>query len=141
MKKYMFIFCMAALTAAPAMASEPDTLRVYSIDGQLYRNFSGKELVGKTIKSYNIYYASDMDGSHVIESHRIKTTTPPPPSTKPEPHYIIEGKKGEITKEEMNKISPSQIAAINVLKAGSKAISERSLKDDGRGYVIFKLKK
>lgn len=140
MKKYIFIFCMAALTAAPAMSSEPDTLRVYSIDGQLYRNFSGKELVGKTIKSYNIYYASDMGGSHVIESHRIKTTTPPAATNKNEPHYIIEGKKGELTKEEMNKISPSQIVAINVLKAGSKAISERSLKDDGRGYVIIKLK-
>lgn len=135
MKKFIFIFSMAVLTAASTMASEPDTLRVYSIDGQLYRNFSGKELVGKTIKSYNIYYASDMDGSHVIESHRIKTTTPPVATSKAEPHYIIEGKKGELTKEEMNKI-----AAINVLKAGSKAISDLSLKDDGRGYVIIKLK-
>lgn len=140
MKKFIFIFSMAVLTAASTMASEPDTLRVYSIDGQLYRNFSGKELVGKTIKSYNIYYASDMDGSHVIESHRIKTTTPPVATSKAEPHYIIEGKKGELTKEEMNKIVPSKIAAINVLKAGSKAISDLSLKDDGRGYVIIKLK-
>ena len=41
--------------------------------------------------------------------------------------------------EEVRNIQ-SQCQAINVLKAGSKAISERSLKDDGRGYVIIKLK-
>lgn len=139
MKKYIFIICLAYLTAVPIMASEPDTLRVYSIDGQVFRKFTGKELVGKTIKSYNIYYSTNMESGRVIESHRIKTTTPPPPSTQPEPHYIIEG-KGELTKDEMNKIAPSKIAAINVLKAGSKAISERSLKDDGRGYIIIKLK-
>ena len=139
MKKFIFIFCMACLAVAPAMSSEQDTLRIYNIDGQLYKHFSGKELVGKTIKSYNILYASNMDGKHVIESHRIKTTTPPAAVSKAEPHYIIEG-KGEITKEEMNKITPTKIAAINVLKSGCKAISDLSLKDDGRGYVIIKLK-
>ena len=150
MKKFVFIFCMACLTAAPAMSSKQDTLRVYNINGQPYRKFSGKELVGKTIKSYDILYDSQSGSKKVIESHRIKTTTPPPSSnnsepqytiiSNSEPHYIIEGKKGEISKEDMHKIPASKIASISVLKPGSKAIIEHSLKDDGRAYIIIKLK-
>lgn len=141
MKKLVFIFCMAVLTTMPAISSEQDTIRVYNIDGQLYKHFSGKELVGRTIKSYEIHYDSQVGGDKVIESHRIKTTAVSFSSNTPEPHYIIEGKKEEIAKEDIYKIPTNKIEAIDVLKPGSKAIAERSLKDDGRGYVIIKLKK
>lgn len=122
------------------MASKADTLRIYSIDGERIPNFTGKELIGKTIKNYqvntNVLPAPKSD---VIEIHIITTTTPPAP--KPDPHYLIKGREQELTKEEFYKISPSKIRAIEVLKEGTKAIQERGLKEDGRSYIIVTLEK
>ena len=60
---------------------------------------------------------------------------------KPDPHYLIKGREQELTKEEFNKISPSKIRAIEILKEGTKAIQERGLKEDGRSYIIVTLEK
>ena len=140
MKKYIFTIVFALLGITSSMASETDTLRIYSIDGERIPNFTGKELIGKTIKNYqvntNVLPAPKRD---VIEIHIITTTTPPAP--KPAPHYLIKGREQELTEEEFNKISPSKIRAIEILKEGTKAILERGLKDDGRSYVIVTLKK
>ena len=140
MKKYIFTIAFALLGITGSMASEADTLRIYSIDGKRIPNFTGKELIGKTIKNYqvntNVLPAPKSD---VIEVHIITTTTPPAP--KPEPHYLIKGREQELSKEEFNKISPSKIKAIEVLKEGSKAIQAGGLKEDGRGYIIVTLKK
>ena len=140
MKKYIFTIAFALLGITSSMASETDTLRIYSIDGEHIPNFTGKELIGKTIKNYqvntNVLPAPKSD---VIEIHIITTTTPPAP--KPAPHYLIKGREQELTEEEFNKISPSKIRAIEILKEGTKAILERDLKDDGRSYVIVTLKK
>lgn len=139
MKKYIFTIAFALLGITSSMASETDTLRIYSIDGEHIPNFTGKELIGKTIKNYqintNVLPAPKRD---VIEIHIITTTTPP--VAKPAPHYLIKGRKQELTEEEFNKISPSKIKAIDVLKEGTKAIQERGLKEDGRGYIIITLK-
>lgn len=122
------------------MASKADTLRIYSIDGERIQNFTGKELIGKTIKNYrintNVLPTPKRD---VTEIHIITTTTPP--VAKPAPHYLIKGREQELTKEEFNKISPSKIRAIEILKEGTKAIQERGLKDDGRAYIIVTLEK
>lgn len=140
MKKYIFTIAFALLDITSSMASEADTLRIYSIDGERIPNFTGKELIGKTIKNYqvntNVLPAPKRD---VIEIHIITTTTPPAP--KPDPHYMLKGREQELTKEEFNKISPSKIKAIEVLKEGTKAIQERGLKDDGRSYIIVTLEK
>lgn len=140
MKKYIFTIAFALLGITSSMASKADTLRIYSIDGERIQNFTGKELIGKTIKNYqvntNVLPAPKRD---VIEIHIITTTTPPAP--KPAPHYLIKGREQELTEEEFNKISPSKIKAIDVLKEGSKAIQAGGLKEDGRSYIIVTLKK
>ena len=140
MKKYIFTIAFALLGITSGMASKADTLRIYTIDGKRIPNFTGKELIGKTIKNYqvntNVLPAPKRD---VIESHIITTTTPRTP--KPDPHYLIKGREQELTKEEFNKISSSKIRAIEVLKEGTKAIQERGLKEDGRSYIIVTLEK
>ena len=140
MKKYIFTIAFALLGITSSMASKADTLRIYTIDGKRIPNFTGKELIGKTIKNYqvntNVLPAPKSD---VIEIHIITTTTPP--VAKPAPHYLIKGREQELTKEEFNKISPTKIKAIEVLKEGTKAIQERGLKEDGRSYIIVTLKK
>ena len=140
MKKYIFSIAFALLGITNCMASKADTLRIYTIDGKRIPNFTGKELIGKTIKNYqvntNVLPAPKRD---VIEIHIITTTTPPAP--KPDPHYLIKGREQELTKEEFNKISPSKIRAIEILKEGTKAIQERGLKKDGRSYIIVTLEK
>ena len=140
MKKFIFTIAFALLGITSSMASKADTLRIYTIDGERIPNFSGKELIGKTIKNYqvntNVLPAPKRD---VIEIHIITTTTPP--AAKPEPHYLIKGREQELTEEEFSKISPSKIRAIDVLKEGSKAILERGLKEDGRSYIIVTLEK
>jgi DNA-binding winged helix-turn-helix (wHTH) protein len=112
MKKYIFTIAFALLGITSSMASKADTLRIYSIDGERIPNFTGKELIGKTIKNYqvntNVLPAPKRD---VIEIHIITTTTPPAP--KPNPHYLIKGREQELTEEEFNKISPSKIRAID----------------------------
>ena len=140
MKKYIFTIAFALLGITSSMASKADTLRIYTIDGKRIPNFTGKELIGKTIKNYqvntNVLPAPKRD---VIEIHIITTTTPP--AAKPAPHFLIKGREQELTEEEFNKISPSKIRAIDVLKEGTKAIQERGLKDDGRAYIIVTLEK
>ena len=140
MKKYIFTIAFVLLGITSSTASKADTLRIYSIDGERIQNFTGKELIGKTIKNYqvntNVLPAPKRD---VIEIHIITTTTPP--AAKPAPHYLIKGREQELTKEEFNKISSCKIRAIEVLKEGTKAIQERGLKDDGRSYIIVTLEK
>lgn len=140
MKKYIFTIAFALLGITSSMASKADTLRIYTIDGKRIPNFTGKELIGKTIKNYqvntNVLPAPKRD---VTEIHIITTTTPP--VAKPAPHYLIKGREQELTEEEFNKISPSKIKAIDVLKEGSKAIQAGGLKDDGRAYIIVTLEK
>ena len=113
MKKYIFTIAFALLGITSSMASKADTLRIYSIDGERIPNFTGKELIGKTIKNYqvntNVLPAPKRD---VIEIHIITTTTPP--VAKPAPHYLIKGREQELTEEEFNKISPSKIRAIEI---------------------------
>lgn len=140
MKKYIFTIAFALLGITSSMASEADTLRIYSIDGERIQNFTGKELIGKTIKNYKVNTTVlPAPKSNVIEVHIITTTTPP--VAKPEPHYMLKGREQELSKEEFNKISPSKIRAIEILKEGTKAIQERGLKDDGRVYIIVTLEK
>lgn len=140
MKKFIFTIAFAMLSITSSMASKADTLRIYTIDGERISNFTGKELIGKTIKNYqvntNVLPEPKRD---VIEIHIITTTTPP--AAKPAPHYLIKGREQELTEEEFNKISPSKIKAIDVLKEGTKAIPERGLKEDGRSYIIITLEK
>lgn len=136
------LFGLLRISGISAQSIPTDTLRSYRIDGQPIPHFTGKELVGKTIKQYNISYATATDGNRVTETHLITTTTQPTSKATLQPHYLIKtkDKSHELTKEEFQKIKPYEIKSIDVLKAGSSAVKERGLKDDGRGYLIITLK-
>lgn len=98
-----------------------DTLRAYFIDGVRVKNFTGKELVGKTIKSYKIIPSTydNMDGKgacHVLLLHDIETQNAPKKAEEPKV-YIVNGVRK--TEAEVNKIPTSTIKAMQVLKKGS----------------------
>ncbi len=139
-------FSLAAIASSLAQeklgnnisAEKSDTLYSYNIDGQHIKRFTGKELEGKTIKQYDILHAYVPADNVVIETHMIKTTTPPRLHQQ-DPHYIIDGK--EISKKELDNISPSRIESISVLKPGSKAAQQYGKDGDQRGFVVIKLKK
>ena len=142
MKKLTLIFAFSLFGIGASYAMKPDTLRIYTIDKQRIHHFTGKQLVGKTIKQYDILYAIAPEDGKVVEKHYIKTTTPASPSiTEATPHYLLHNGCNELTKEEFQNIKTDNIKAIEVLKAGFPAIKERGLKDDGRGYIIITLKK
>ena len=128
--KKTFIIAVAALLmgATNTFASTTqkdvvpmDTLRAYFIDGERVKNFTGKELVGKTIKSYDIIPSTydNMDGKgacHVLLLHDIKTANAPKKAKEPMV-YIVDGV--EKTEAELNKIPTESIKAMQVLKKGS----------------------
>ena len=78
MRKTFFVTLVALFVSlANVMAEESDTVRVYFIDGEMVKNFTGKELVGKTIYSYDIRHTPfSLEGTgkwQVLERHRIVT--------------------------------------------------------------------
>ena len=98
-----------------------DTVRAYFIDGTHIKNFTGAELVGKTIKKYQIIPSTydNMDGKgacHVLLLHDI-TTANAPKKVKEPMVYIVDGV--EKTEAELNKIPTEKIKAVQVLKKGS----------------------
>ena len=80
MKKYIFTIAFALLGITSSMASKTDTLRIYSIDGERIPNFTGKELIGKTIKNYrvNTQYWHSANPPHNLY---ISTSTKPKRAT------------------------------------------------------------
>ena len=97
-----------------------DTIRVYTIDGEICKHFTGHELVGKAIASYEIKYNSFTEAangkSHVVESHDIKTGTIKT-ETKVvklgKPLIIVDGEEKDV---KISDISPSDIRSIDVFK-------------------------
>lgn len=149
MKKFIFIISMSLAAISQGIAAEAqsisapvkntpvkaDTIISYSIDGQAIKHFTGQELVGKTVKLYDIHYASVPSSNTVLEIHDIKTTDSPK-STDKEIHYIIDGK--ELSKAEIDKISADKIQSVSVFKEGSKAAQQYG--KDGN-YIVITLKK
>lgn len=119
-----FSFLLAAMsfaaTGMSAATAEPmDTVRAYVIDGQVVKNFTGEELVGKTVKSYNIipstYDNNDGKGfSHVLLLHSITTDKAPVEKAKDRPVVYIDGVLS--TYESLNEHKPEDIKSIDVIK-------------------------
>ncbi len=124
MRKTIFTFLLLLAGLAKGMASAPvDTIRVYTIDGETYKHFTGQELVGKTVTSYEIKYNSFTEAangkSHVVESHDI-TTIANAKVTKEtkvvklgKPLIIVDGEEKDV---KISDISPSDIRSIDVFK-------------------------
>ena len=107
------------LKAAPF--TEPaDTLDHYSINGQPIDKFDGSLLVGKKIVSYEITLINHPTKGPV-RIHEIRTEGISVRSTSAagseEPVYVIDGKQA--TKKQFERLSPSAIKSITVVKNGS----------------------
>lgn len=129
MKKILFmLFAAFPFVAATAATETTDTLRAYFIDGKYVKNFTGKELVGKTIASYDILYAPFSENENgpwrTLERHKIVTQGSADGSshgvvrvTRAEQVYIVNGKVKSVS--EVNKIPTYKIESIHVYKKGS----------------------
>lgn len=121
MRKTIFTFLLLLAGIAKGMASAPvDTIRVYTVDGEISKNFTGQELVGKTIVAYDIKYTPFTEAAngktHMVESHEIKTET-----IKTETKVVKLGKPliivdGEEKNVKISDISPDDIRSIDVFK-------------------------
>lgn len=140
--------CALALSATTVQA-QADTVNLYIINGEKVTNFDGSQLVGKTISDYKIATATSSSNGivTVTKVHNICTNGKQAKSVTVNSTTIdlsqissvmvdddvasysissvtsdiaiyIDGKK--ISRKELGKIKPDQIAAITVLKAGSK---------------------
>lgn len=123
MKKTFSVLLVAmsfAATGVSASTAEPmDTVRAYVIDGQVVKNFTGEELVGKTVKSYTIlpstYDNNDGKGfSHVLLLHSITTDKAPVKKADDHPVVYIDGVLS--TYESLNDHKPEDIKSIDVIK-------------------------
>lgn len=75
MKKIIFlsVFCAVSLCAA-ARPAQTDTVDLYVIDGQKIAGFDGSQLVGRSIKSYDVTTAVPESGKKkVYRMHNITT--------------------------------------------------------------------
>lgn len=121
MKKTLLIALAAlSLTATRTLAqttSVPvDTLRAYFIDGKPVKNFTGAELVGRTIKKYDIipstYDNKDGKGfSHVLLLHDIKTDQAP--KNEPKPLVFVDG---IMDANGLKAVKPTDILSMSVIK-------------------------
>lgn len=143
MKKQFFLLSAAmSIVAASASATtaEPmDTIRAYAIDGQVVRNFTGKELVGKTVKEYDIIHSTCDNGdgkgfAHVLQMHRITTDKAPVKTEADRPVTFIDGIP--TTYESLNDVKPEDIKSIDVIKNkkmldayAKQGVSEEKLKN------------
>ena len=121
MKKTLFIalaaLSMTATNTVAQTASAPvDTLRAYFIDGKPVKNFTGAELVGRTIKKYDIipstYDNKDGKGfSHVLLLHDIKTDQAP--KNEPKPLVFVDG---ILDANGLKAVKPDDIQSMSVIK-------------------------
>lgn len=142
--KNLFFLALAAMsvatTGASATTAEPaDTTHFYSIDGHVVRHFTGKELVGKTIKSYQIlpstYTEENGKGaSHVMMLHKITTNQAPVKSEADRPVVFIDGK--QCSYDQLNALKTEDIKSVTVIKNpkllsayAKQGISEAKLKN------------
>ena len=120
MKKTLFIalaaLSMTATNTVAQTASAPvDTLRAYFIDGKPVKNFTGAELVGRTIKKYDIIPSAcdnkDGKGSHVLLLHDIKTDQAP--KNEPKPLVFVDG---IMDANGLKAVKPDDIQSMSVIK-------------------------
>ena len=120
MKKTLLIalaaLSMTATNTVAQTASAPvDTLRAYFIDGKPVKNFTGAELVGRTIKKYDIIPSTcdnkDGKGSHVLLLHAIKTDQAP--KNEPKPLVFVDG---IMDANGLKAVKPDDIQSMSVIK-------------------------
>ena len=127
-----FLFALVSgngiLKAAPLTAAS-DTLNYYVINGQPVDKFDGSQVEGKKIVSYDITLITPPNQGPV-RVHEILTegyshpefsmkVRPTGASDLVDPVYVIDGNKA--SKKEFEKLNPTEIKSITVVKNGSQA--------------------
>lgn len=117
----------SGLLQAEAVAAVPDTLNLYVIDKQMVSQFDGSQLVGKKIVAYRITtgtLTAGSSGKDIVRIHDIQTEAASTSSMHvlvaqtADPAYVIDGK--QVTKDEFERLKPSGIHSITVVKKGSR---------------------
>ena len=130
--------CAMALDITP-MEVKNDTIDKYLIDGQKIEHFKGSLLEGKTIDKYVIGYKNAGD---VVEKIHIIITKTQKANIKLNGSVqgvkfngltIVDGK--EMDSDALSSIKPEDIAHMEVLKPGSKAVE--SFGERGKNGVII----
>ena len=114
------------LLQAATVAAVRDTLNLYVIDNQMIAQFDGSQLVGKKIVAYRITTGTIAEGpsDKDIRIHNIETESAGTSSMRvmvaqtSDPVYVLDGK--QVTKDEFERLKPSGIHSIMVIKNGSR---------------------
>jgi len=124
MRKTIFTFVLLLAGIAKGIASAPtDTIRVYTIDGETCNNFTGQQLVGKTVTDYEVKhcpFAEAADGKkHVVEMHKIKTLANCTTKTETKvvklgkPLIIIDGEEKDV---KLSDLPSDDIRSVDIFK-------------------------
>lgn len=110
----LILTVLCTITLGMESSAVQDTTVYYMIDGKVERKFDGSQLNGKTIVSYRIGMAKDMQGN-VEKVHFIKTTGAP--KQKEETRYYVDNQ--QVPEVDYKKINNADIKQVMVYKAGS----------------------
>ena len=118
------VVCSHGVSQAAALVSPQDTINRYIIDNKTVEHFDGSQLEGKKIVTYNL---STSDSSNeTIKIHYIRTDS----AVKAvDPVFIIDGK--QVTKKKFEKLNPSEIKSITILKKDSPEAKQYSGSENG----------
>ena len=113
------------LLQAATVAADRDTINLYVIDNQMIAQFDGSQLVGKKIVAYRITTGTITEGPDKdIRIHNIETESAGTSSMRvmvaqtSDPVYVLDGE--QVTKDEFERLKPSSIHSIMVIKNGSR---------------------
>lgn len=141
----LLLFAGAQHSAAFDAAAASDTTNVYVVNGEKCPNFSGAELVGKTIEAYKILYATK--GESVVALHQITTKEKGPKSVRKivvhrdsvvvhsdSKVILLNGK--EVEPKKIAFIEQNDITNVTVFKAGSES-SIKSFGERGKTHTFI----
>ena len=143
----------ATTTSTPAAPA--DTTNRYAIDGSVIDSFDGSQLVGKTVRAYEINILNGK--KEVIRLHNISTTEASHAgevrvigtgvmnnddakiiireSQSGDAVFVVDGKV--ISAEELHMISPSEIISMEIIKDNASEIKKKYTDKKDAGVVII----
>lgn len=98
--------------------------QVFIIDGKKITDFTGKELIGKTVKEYSSKIETDKKSGKITFVNVINTTNKQSKISLGQTIFFVDDKR--IDRKDVKAISPDSIQSIQVYKAGNKEAEELS---------------
>lgn len=142
MKKLLLISCLFMISVMTFGQTRADVANraeeVFIINGKSFSNFTGEELIGKTVNFYAYSIKID-EKTGKITFLNIITTKDYTPKYKLEDNvYLVDGKV--VDSKAIKAISPDSIQSMEVLKAGNKEAKALS-GSDKKNVIKITLKK